>query len=360
MDRKRIILNIVVVCLILFSLYILQNLLMPKYVSAIVEGSLIEEYYNEKADYNHDIIFIGDCEVYESFSPISLWKNYGITSYIRGSAQQLIWQSYYLLEETLKYETPEIVVFNVLAMQYNEPQKEAYNRLTLDGMRMSASKIRAVKASMMEDERLIDYIFPILRYHSRWNELTSEDFKYIFKKDKLFHNGYYMRVDVKPVTSIPRGRKLANYQFGDTAYLYLDKITKLCKDNGIELVLVKVPSIYPVWYDQWEQQIEDYASKNDLLYINFLELIDEVGIDYSKDTYDAGLHMNLTGAEKLSLYLGDVLTKTYDLTDKRTNKEYQEIWQEKIDFYEQMKAQQYYELEKYGYLKSFGAKAPED
>ena len=90
-------------------------------------------------------------------------------------------------------------------MQYNEPQKEAYNRLTLDGMRMSASKIRAVKASMMEDERLIDYIFPILRYHSRWNELTREDFKYIFKKDKLFHNGYYMRVDVKPVTSIPRG-----------------------------------------------------------------------------------------------------------------------------------------------------------
>ena len=56
MDKKRIILNIVVVCLILFSLYILQNLLMPKYVSAIVEGSLIEEYYNEKADYNHDII----------------------------------------------------------------------------------------------------------------------------------------------------------------------------------------------------------------------------------------------------------------------------------------------------------------
>src|SRR5690554_3079493 len=235
MDKKRIILNIVVVCLILFSLYILQNLLMPKYVSAIVEGSLIEEYYNEKADYNHDIIFIGDCEVYESFSPISLWKNYGITSYIRGSAQQLIWQSYYLLEETLKYEKPEVVVFNVLALKYDEPQKEAYNRMSLDGMKMSLPKLKSIRASMTEDENFIEYLFPLLRYHSRWNELKKEDFQYLFEKDDMFHNGYYMRADVKPVDTIPKGKKLPNYEFGENAYYYLDKMVELTKENNIEL-----------------------------------------------------------------------------------------------------------------------------
>ena len=51
-------------------------------------------------------------------------EKYGITSYIRGSAQQLVWQSYYLLEETLKYEKPKVVVFNVLAMKYNEPKRK--------------------------------------------------------------------------------------------------------------------------------------------------------------------------------------------------------------------------------------------
>ena len=84
------------------SLNFLQRLFMLKHVAATAEGSLIEEYYKEKG--NHDVVFIGDCEVYENFSPITLWEKYGITSYIRGSAQQLIWQSYYLLEETLKYE----------------------------------------------------------------------------------------------------------------------------------------------------------------------------------------------------------------------------------------------------------------
>ena len=58
------------------------------------------EYYDETLD--HDVLFVGDCELYENISPIKLWQDHGITSYIRGSAQQLVWQSYYLLEDALK------------------------------------------------------------------------------------------------------------------------------------------------------------------------------------------------------------------------------------------------------------------
>ena len=148
----------------------------------IVEGALIAEYYEETT--KHDVIFIGDCEVYENISPITLWEEYGITSYIRGSAQQLIWQSYYLLEETLKIEKPKVVVFNVLAMQYNEPQKEAYNRMTIDGMRWSEAKVKNIQASMMEDEKFLDYVFPLLRYHSRWQELDKEDFIYLRSEER--------------------------------------------------------------------------------------------------------------------------------------------------------------------------------
>lgn len=357
MLRKRLLTAVAVILIMIGTLYILERLLIPKHVSAIVEGSLIEEYYKEET--GHDVVFVGDCEVYESFSPITLWERYGITSYIRGSAQQLIWQSYYLLEETLRYEKPEVVVFNVLAMQYDQPQKEAYNRMALDGMKMSLSKLKSVRASMMEHEKLVEYIFPLLRYHSRWSELTSEDFRYMFRKDKLFHNGYYMRVDVRPVETMPRARKLPDYQFGERAYYYLDRMVELCKENDIELVLIKVPSLYPHWYDEWEAQIEDYAERYGLLYINFLELIDEVGIDYSQDTYDAGLHLNVTGAEKMSIYFGKVLQDTFGLKDRRKDPDLKRIWQQKADFYYRMKENQYRELEKYGYLKSLGARPPE-
>jgi hypothetical protein len=326
---------------------------MPKYVSSIHEGNLIREYYDDVK--NHDVIFIGDCEVFPNFSPVKLYKDYGISSYIRGSAQQLVWQSYYLLEETLTYEKPKVVVFNVLAMKYNEPQKEAYNRLTLDGMRLSKSKIGAIRASMMEDESFISYLFPILRYHSRWNELTSEDFQYLFHRNTISHNGFLMRIDVKPVTTIPAGQKLADYQFGDNSYAYLDRITKLCKDNGIKLILIKSPSIYPYWCDEWDEQMVQYAKDNNLTYINFLNYVNEIGIDYSKDTYDGGLHLNLSGAEKLADYFGKTLSEDFKVPDRRNEPDTKKLWDEKVDFYNAMKADQERELAEYGYLKSYGA-----
>ncbi len=354
---KKILINTGAVLLAVLVLLFLQALFKPKYMSSIHEGNLVEEYYKDEKV--HDVIFVGDCEVFSNVSPVKLWEDYGISSYIRGSAQQLIWQSYYLLEETLKYEKPKVVVYNVLAMKYNEPQKEAYNRLTLDGMRLSGTKIAAIKASIMPDESLITYIFPFLRYHSRWSELTMEDFKYVFHKDKLSHNGYLMRVDVKPVGVIPKGKKLANYQFGDNAYAYLDKMTKLCKENGISLLLMKSPSVYPYWYEEWDQQMVDYAKKNDLTYINFLPLAETMGIDYSQDTFDGGLHLNLSGAEKFTNYLGDILSKEYELTDHRGEEKFEKLWQEKVEFYNAMREDQLRELREYGYLKSYGAVAQE-
>ena len=342
MRRKVIVRGVVTTILVVISLFLLQKLLQPKYMSDVVEGRLIAEYYGEEK--NHDVIFIGDCEVYENFSPKVLWEEYGINSYIRGSAQQLIWQSYYLLEDTLRYEKPDVVIFNVLSMKYDEPQKEAYNRMTLEGMKWSASKVKSIQASMTEQEEFMDYVFPILRYHSRWSELGSEDVKYMFGKETVSHNGYYMRVDVKPAENVPEGNILADYQFGENAYDYLDKMTQLCKENGIELVLIKAPSLYPYWYDEWETQIEEYAEENDLKYINFLNLIEETGLDFSKDTYDGGLHLNLSGAEKITEYLGEFLRNEYELPDHRSEKELQEIWDQKIILYEREKERQYAEL----------------
>lgn len=332
--QHRIFLSLIIVLFIILSLWLLQRLVMPKYMSEVTEGAMIAEYYGEEK--NHDVIFIGDCEVYDSFVPAVLWENYGIHSYIRGSAQQLVWQSYYILEETLRYETPEVVVFNVLALKYNAPQKESYNRMTLDGMKPSLIKLKAVKASMLEEEQMLDYIFPLLRYHSRITELTKEDFHFLFHKDLTTHNGYYMRVDVAPATEVPEARPLGDYSFGDKALAYLDKITALCKEHDIKLVLVKAPTLYPHWFEQWEEQVEAYAGQHNLSYVNFLELTEECSIDYTTDTYDAGLHLNLSGAEKVTLWFGNFLQKECGLESRREEEELKGIWEKKLtDFYEE-------------------------
>ncbi len=342
MKAKKILSVVVVTVFVIGTLYLLQRLVMPKYMDDVVEGNFIAEYYNEEKD--HDVIFLGDCEVYENFSPLVLWEEYGINSYIRGSAQQLVSQSYYILEDTLRYETPDVVVFSVLAVPYNEAPRESYNRMTLDGMRWSLSKVNAIRDSMTEEESFLDYVFPLLRYHSRITELTADDFTYLFHRDLVSHNGYYMRVDSLPAENVPEGRPLGDYTIDAAQMEYLDKIRTLCEEKGIQLVLVKAPSLYPYWYDEWDAQITEYAEEHDLLYVNLLAQADEAGLDFQTDTYDGGLHLNLSGAEKLSRYFGAILQDHCGLESRRGEEALEAAWQEKTVWYEEDKARQEAEI----------------
>ena len=162
--KKKILISVAALLVLVILLGALQALVKPKYVTN-AEGLLTGGYYEDAG--GHDVIVVGDCEVYEAFVPSILWEKYGITSYVRGGAQQLAWHSYYLLEETFKYETPKVVVFNVYALKYGTPQSEAYNRMTFDTMKWSNAKVEGIMASMREEESFVDYLFPILRYHSR-------------------------------------------------------------------------------------------------------------------------------------------------------------------------------------------------
>ena len=312
---------------------LISRLLQPKYMTDLEEGSFISQYYREAG--GHDVIFLGDCEVYANYSPMELYRNNGITAYIRGTPQQLVWMSYYVAEETFRYESPRVLVFNVNAMRYSEPVSEAYNRLTIDQMRWSGSKVGIIAASMTEEEQFLSYVFPILRYHSRFDELTQEDFSYLFKvKDNTF-NGFQLHTEVVPVGTLPVKKVLPDYQFGDICYEYLDKIRLLCEENGTELILVKAPSLYPYWYDEYDEQIREYAAEYGLAFYNFVERSEEIGLDFTKDTYDSGNHLNLFGAVKLSQYFGDILAEEHGVADHRQDPEIASVYDKKLQVYDE-------------------------
>lgn len=326
----KIILVLLVFCLVLSAVTIL---LQPKYMTDLVEGSMLSQYYRESG--NHDVIFIGDCEVYANFTPMEMYREQGITAYVRGSSQQLIWQSYYVLKETLEYETPKVVVLNVNAMRYSEPVSEAFHRLTIDKMRWSDEKVGIIRASMMEEETFLSYVFPILRYHSRFDELTKEDFQYFLRTKDNTWNGHLVNQNVLPVESLPTKRVLADYTFGDICWDYLEQMRQLCVDNGVELILIKAPSVYPYWYEEYDAQIQEYADKNGLAFYNFLDYVEQIGIDYQLDTYDEGLHLNLSGATKLSKFFANILAREHGIPDHRADGELAAEYAEKLRLYDE-------------------------
>ena len=334
--KKQSLTNLLAVIAVLLAfaidLTLITMLLQPKYMTDLEEGSFISQYYREAGD--HDVLFVGDCEVYANFSPLEMFRQRGITSYVRGTSQQLIWQSYYILKETFRYEIPKVVIYNVNAMRYSEPVSEAYNRLTIDNMRWSTDKVGIIQASMMEEEDFLSYVFPILRYHSRFDKLTAEDVQYLFKTRDNTWQGYQMHTSVKPVGTLPAKRVLASYDFGDICWEYLEKMRLLCQENGAEFVLIKAPSLYPYWYEEYDAQIEAYAAKHGLKFYNFTECIDAIGLDFSQDTYDGGLHLNLTGATKLSTYFAKILAENHNLPDHRSDAELAAIYTEKLSRYD--------------------------
>lgn len=316
------------------ALFILLNLLLqPKYMEELVEGSMLSQYYGESG--GHDVIFIGDCEVYANFTPLELYRHAGITSYVRGSSQQLIWQSYYVLKETLSYEIPKAVVFNVNAMRYGEPVSEAYHRLTIDKMKWSKEKVDMIRASMTEEEQFLSYVFPILRYHSRFDELTGEDFRYLFSRKNTTWKGHLINRDVKPCQTLPAVRPLPDYDFPEICWDYLDRIRELCAGKGIELILIKAPSVYPHWYEEYDAQIREYAQIHGLSYYNLLDAAETIGIDYSVDTYDAGLHLNLSGATKLSAYFARILSENHGMEDHRNDPAVAASYEEQLARYDE-------------------------
>lgn len=330
---KNVLSVLAVLLVFILALSMVTRLLEPKYMTDLVEGSFTAQYYREAG--GHDVVFIGDCEVYSNFSPMEMYRQKGITAYVRGNSQQLIWQSYHMMHEMFQYESPKVVVWNVNAMRYSEPISEAFNRLAIDQMRWSWDKVGIIRASMLEEENFWSYVFPILRYHSRFDKLTTEDFEWFTGWQDNSFNGYLMEKGVVPVENLPRMRPLPDYSFGEICWEYLDKMRELCEANGAELILIKALSVYPFWYDEYDAQIEDYAREHGLAFYNFLDYVDAMGIDYSTDTYDAGLHMNLSGATKLSGFFAEILAVHHGVADHREDPEIAPIYEEKLRLYDE-------------------------
>ena len=136
-----------------------------------------------------------------------------------------------------------------------------------------------------------------------------------------------------------------NYDFAENCWMYMDMMRELCEKHGTELVLVKAPSLSPVWWPQWDAQIEEYAEKHDLTYWNFLDYQEEIGIDWNTDTYDTGLHLNVYGAEKMSRYFGQLLIDEFGgpqdengLGKGQFTGHLTALWAEKVETYNERKA----------------------
>ncbi len=294
------------------------------------ESNEIHAFYSEPKD-TIDVLYVGSSPLLRGVSPMVMWNEHGFTGYVRASALQAPSVSYGLLAESLKYQTPELVVLlcDNIFTEYDYVEREGDLRRGLDGMKMSKYKLDIIKEVTEADERqsMLSYAFPLMRYHDRWKEINlAEDepeplLEHSFKKGNV-----YLR-DINP-QEYPEGFMEPTgepYTFDESAKGYIEKSIALCKEKNIPVLLLHLPKMS--WSYEQSVMVEEFAAENGAVYLDLdrAEYRSQLGLDPQVDYYDQG-HMNLTGTIKLSDWLGDWLDAQYDLPDHRDDPAISESW----------------------------------
>ena len=268
--------------------------------NAVLYQRKLEDIKSEKEN-TIDVFFAGDSEVYSAFLPVRMFEKYGYTSYACSFSAQRLCDTYAMLQETYKTQSPKLLVLE-----------------TNSFYRYSASDKEKKDIVMNKAGKLL----PVIKYHSRWKYAAGKLFNdksgtetawmkgsVIRKKQKPYEGGEYMI----PCTDVEKPDNLAKD--------YLEKIISLCKDNNTEVVFVTVAAP-DVWSYARYNGMKELAEELNITYIDTNFSVDDIGIDWKTDTLDRGNHLNLNGAVKFSDYIGKYISDNYELPDHRDDKNY--------------------------------------
>ncbi|SDH59297.1 hypothetical protein SAMN05421493_10268 [Pseudobutyrivibrio sp. 49] len=301
------------------------------------------DFYELEKD-SVDVLFLGSSHCINAFNPQVLYDEYGITSYNLASPQQNALLSYYWLEEALKYQSPKVVVLETFTFHYYK-EDYVYNdmncseesaRKAMDFMRLSPLKVRAAFDIQRYDptQDALSYIFTNIRYHTRWKDLSEDD----FSRAEMVEHGGIKGYSVHD--GVNSSKKDVTFKAEDSVNAeeepivrvtdeYLEKIVNLCEENGIQLILTCVP--YGESIGRYKS-VKNYADSKNIPFYDFNEesLYKEVKYNAKRNGYN---HVDYSGAEKLTSYIGGVIAEKYGVAPRKDSsfEKTREVYNHKVN-----------------------------
>lgn len=327
--------------LVVIMLNILSSIFIPKQVNsnAKYEAEIADMgAFYEESEKSIDVVFLGSSHIYSAISPMEMWNEYGIAGYNCTSSSQCAYKSYHYLIEIFKHQSPKVVVFDLMSLFIDETIDEISNRSALNHMKFSLNFLETTYHSLNPEngETMESYIFPVLRYHSRWEELTRRDFSIWNQRDVA--KRYDMRWGVVQNVKLER----AKFSYLDepptdeaapvveNSAKYIRKMVDLCKENDAEMVFIKTP--VTGYTRKTLNAMQKFSDECGVKLIDYNRKWDELGWDYTTDFMDT-VHLNTKGARKLSKSLGHTLVTEYGVKNHKDDKAYKQ-WNEDYKIYE--------------------------
>lgn len=346
---KKHILSIISFCLIFALIFcLLQSSFYQR-----LEGRYVRsDEYKNLSDEDLDVLAFGTSELWAGYDPIVTYHEQGITGYNLTTPFHSAVTTYYQLCQALEYHTPKIVLCDFCSLfEDNLPSEsskierlyyEAYDNL--DSLKLKFEMLKDIK-KIDKDISVASYMFPLVRYHSMWNELGGSELvlgRDINRPDIPYKKG--ARLESKYYGSPMHRISPENWNydeekadFSELSVDYYDRFIKKCREKGITVVAVNMPkpdSASEV-ASRLNAQVAYLSSRNVyLLNYNTYEQFERLGLDLERDYYDY-MHMNTLGSVKFSKALANDMRKFFDIPDRRTDPDISSVWD---NAYEQFEA----------------------
>ncbi len=297
----------------------LNDVMAFKYTDGITQM----EHFYDLEEGSVDVLVLGSSHAFVNVNPDLLYDEFGIAAYDLCGSVQPMWNTYYYFKEALEYQKPKLIVLDVYRLveefPYSKDSKIVKNTY---GMKFSRNKYEAIKASLPEAdwEELLLHMVEFPSYHSRYAELTVLD----FDRTRIANDSYKGAHPLEEVNRMKKPKKAlkvkAKAEIEPKTMEYFEKILVLARENDIPVMLINAPYIMTKSdkkiFNTLEEYLEQQTVYEDVIYIDFNDMYEEMDIHFKKDFADEN-HLNVNGLPKFNHALGNCIKENYSLPDHR-------------------------------------------
>ena len=352
MMKKKII-SIIVLAIFLIAAFIYLNRV---FASEHHYVNTTEDFKNLAKKTNIDVIFYGSSHSYTAFNPLIIDSICKTISYNLGSDALKIELTDLVLNESLKYTKPKLIILEVYPpslLPVGGDQDKGYQLRAMDFVsNFSFLKLKKTVEIYNPNEYLGVY-FPLIRNHSKWNEFNyfnlnkRKDLDY---KKNFFFNGFLGSLNTMNekdqqtfanFKTHPIKNETSNSWLKEEAKEKIKDFVNMAKKSGAEVLIISSPDprarVFFNYY--FYEEMNDFATSMNVKFLNLNDYYNEMQLDI-KDFKDNS-HLNTYGSIKATKFLSDYLNNNYNLPNRSS----EPVWKDEIYKYEDFKYD-FFEFEK--------------
>ncbi|MCL2606734.1 MAG: hypothetical protein FWD93_05595 [Coriobacteriia bacterium] len=300
--------------------------------------------YNSLPENSVDVLVVGNSHAFATFAPMQLWYENSTTSWVLGSGSTTVEQRLLMLEIGLETQSPDVVLFELWIPEAEESLRPEVHTALYSQLPLSMHKIRGLLRDVPA-ESFWRYVIPLVQNHSRWDELTSEDFQISLQESRNVTGGARPLVtdidnrdDIQfpPTAKLPKSDPYIKQQVE-----VLTRVRELSAATDTQLIFLFTPVADNEIMGRIEYTKQAIAQTQELSDVPVVDMNDivvsQLGLS-SDHFYDEG-HLYLWGMWAATSWLYDEVISLYVDESREYSPEVVQWWDEQAAHWNEMQAE---------------------